>query len=758
MTRLIAYFLSDAERDEARDLLDAVESVHDTYVIGEGDERTMDQLQAAGLIVNEVDVTGDRDRASRRSVAGTAGANAAQDRRPAQRLADGQVGSFVLTLGAPLRDDQFKEIQVDGARVVERLGEFSWVVTATNDQAAALTGLEFVREVTRPGTDGWGEEPASGDEAEPLLEEAGVGDDIAVPGPDGVLAAPLVIFDLVLDGTRSVDEVVAELREQGIEIEETASRRVRVRLPEDHQLIRDQRTVAGIAYGFEGDEAALHLDRVRQLMGIDPAAGATEGLPGLDGTGEVIAVLDTGVDVGHPDFQGRVAATKGVDGGPDVTDHNGHGTHVAGIALGSGSAAGGTYRGIAPAAQLAALGSADPQGRLRGLPTTIRDRLEEAVSAGAHTVNNSWGTRKAPSEYTADSWAVDEFVREHPDVVLVFSAGNEASDAGGMFVTTNAYTVTPPGTAKNVITVGASRSDRLTGGDAAERYGVRYPRSATLAPLADETVSGDPEALAAFSGRGPSTDRRIRPDVVAPGTSICSTRSSATLSKTEFVELPENGRYAYSSGTSMAAPAVAGMCALIRQWYRARGVDPSAALIKATLVNGTRWLTGSDAEGSNTEPPNNDQGFGMVDLRTTLPPVSGPWRLSWADTWKTPAQQFTRDATSMKWEVEVRAGTPLRICLTFTDAPGRAIQNDLNLFCQAPGQKPKVLANLSAPDRVKHGLDKDNATEIIRVLEPAAGIWQVVVYCGALTVRDRGQDYALAVSGDLAGELTFRGF
>jgi subtilisin family serine protease len=64
-----------------------------------------------------------------------------------------------------------------------------------------------------------------------------------------------------------------------------------------------------------------------------------------------IAIVDTGIDPAHPDFEGRIAAMTDLTGEGPV-DGNGHGTHCAGIAAGSGAASDGKYRGVAPAATL----------------------------------------------------------------------------------------------------------------------------------------------------------------------------------------------------------------------------------------------------------------------------------------------------------------------------------------------------------------------------------------------------------------------
>ena len=117
--------------------------------------------------------------------------------------------------------------------------------------------------------------------------------------------------------------------------------------------------------------------------------------------------------------------------------------------------------------------------------------------------------------------------------------------------------------------------------------------------------------IAYFSSRGFTDDNRIKPDVVAPGTYIISTSSSKLDASYYWGEI--DPFYAYDSGTSMATPIVAGTAALVRQYYvDNKSISPSAALIKATLINGA----------INMNLPKNAQGWGRVDIENSLFPAS----------------------------------------------------------------------------------------------------------------------------------------
>jgi hypothetical protein len=209
-------------------------------------------------------------------------------------------------------------------------------------------------------------------------------------------------------------------------------------------------------------------------------------------------------------------------------------------------------------------------------------------------------------------------------------------------------------------------------------------------------------------------------------------------------------------GTSMAAPLVAGCAALVRQFYvEDRQHAPSAALLKATLINGARWLTGQDSAADFGAAPNFHQGFGCVDLPATLPTAHAPGlRLEFVDPWQTPDAWFTMTGQRRRWRFQVAAGTPLRVCLAWTDAPARGLQNNLNLFLEHQPTARKWTGNADLPLAITSP-DVENNVEVVRLATPDAGEYLLQVTASNLLAAggQGGQDFALVVTGALGSTL-----
>ena len=280
---------------------------------------------------------------------------------------------------------------------------------------------------------------------------------------------------------------------------------------------------------------------------------------GVTGKGIGVAILDSGI-APHPDLAGRIVAsvdfTSGGSGAGIVppADPGGHGTHVAGLVAGDGTASGGAYTGVAPGANLvdvrviSATGSTTISTLIGGMQWVLAHRSDYNI----RIVNLSAGAPVTVS-YTDDPLATAVEVLVFAGLTVVVSAGNEGPKASS---------ITTPGSDPYVITVG----------------GIDDNGTATTAD----------DALASWSSRGPTAiDGIAKPDLAAPGRKIVSLRSPGS---TLDVALPDRlvagldplaPAYFRLSGTSMAAPVVTGVVALMLE--RSPGLTP--AQVKSRLTS-----------------------------------------------------------------------------------------------------------------------------------------------------------------------------
>jgi subtilisin family serine protease len=250
--------------------------------------------------------------------------------------------------------------------------------------------------------------------------------------------------------------------------------------------------------------------------------------------------------------------------------------------------------------------------------------------------------------------------------------------------------------------------------------------------------------MAAFSSRGPTDDGRIKPDVVAPGTNVLSLRSRALPPGVDplWGGLPAGHElrdlYCWSGGTSMSTPLVAGAAALVRERLVADGATPSAALIKAVLINGAATMRGQFT-GEITAGPNNVCGFGRVDVTAALAPAPDE-QLRYADD----PGAAVGTGEMRRWTVPAAGPeTPLKVTLVWTDAPSLegvgSLVNQLYLQVQAPDGT--VLNGDTTPFPTA-----TNNVQQVTVPAPATGAWTVRVRGVSVTAGPR-QPFALVISG-----------
>lgn len=482
----------------------------------------------------------------------------------------------------------------------------------------------------------------------------------------------------------------------------------------------------------------------------------------LNGEGQTVAVADTGLDTGvddeslHDDFKGRIVTIHDRVGDGSADMNSGHGTHVAGSVLGSGSRSNGKYKGMAFAAHLVfqALEHKITQG-LAGIPADLKELFQEAYDDGARIHTNSWGSSLTPwgvpmyGQYTADSRNIDEFVWNHKDMAILFAAGNDGKDQDKDGVV-DPDSLATEACAKNCITVGASENDRSIGGynpgGDCEAYGECWPDDFPADPIKSDGLSNNPKGMVAFSSRGPTDDQRIKPDVVAPGTNILSVRSSKAR-ETGWGLLPPddpNRRYyMYMGGTSMATPLVAGIVALIRQYLqnvRQHG-NPSAALLKAVLIHGATSLAGQYAPPEVGPIPDNNQGWGRVNLKGSILP-DDPVKVEIRDD---PTDALgTGDQKEFGFNV-VNDSVPLKVTLVWTDYPGEpsaggGLVNTLRLSITSPNGETL----LASP--------ANNNVQQVTVNAPKVGTYKILVEglnIATQAINNEKQEFALVIRGGL---------
>jgi serine protease AprX len=480
----------------------------------------------------------------------------------------------------------------------------------------------------------------------------------------------------------------------------------------------------------------LHNDIARKILNIDqPNPGATL----FEGEGQLVVVADTGFDKGsttdvHPAFTGRVAKLYALGRPNRASDPDGHGTHVAGSVLGDGQSdmLGVRVRGTAPKARLILQSVLDSNNELGGLPADLHNLFQPPYAndqARIHT--NSWGSKVADGRYDQNASELDDFVWNHRDLVVCFSAGNAGADRNGDGQV-DAQSISPPGTAKNCITVGASENDRP---DKTLSYGEGWPSSFPAIPLSSDPVANDPEGIVAFSSRGPTRDQRIKPDVVAPGTYILSTRSRITTS--EGWELSDDKLYMFDGGTSMATPLVAGCVALIREYLAKQHgkTNPSAALVKALLINGAHDVAGQYQHSEAGISPNFAEGFGRVDMQATIGTLPAGAKLILNDE---DAALDTGDEKKTMVTVDPGARV-LKATLVWTDPAGESLQNDLDLIVKASNGRERH-GNMPASSKK---FDRSNNVEQVTWKSVPAGPVEIIVR--AHRIARFAQSFALVV-------------
>lgn len=381
---------------------------------------------------------------------------------------------------------------------------------------------------------------------------------------------------------------------------------------------------------------------------------------GVDGTGTTVSVVDDGVSQpGNGGFY--ITSANTVDGplrGSTTGAAGGHGHINASIIAGDAP-----FGGLDPLGYNYGIGVA-PKANIINLPllktgytgTEANVYSDSVTTAGPNGVtgfisNNSWGFNTNVNAYDSYTAQFDGFARDASagagidPILLVFSAGNSGT-AG----------LTRPKAAKNLIATGNSDNLRTELSSGANNI--------------DDLASG--------SSRGPAADQRVKPDITAPGTVITGSRAGTSCSS---VSSCFEANHSWSSGTSHAAPQVAGAAALFTQWWKNGngGVNPSPALAKAAII-----LTAQEMNGVNTAPviPSGNEGWGRINMKFMLNTGVGMRHVNETTT-------FSNIGESITYHGKVSDSTkPVRVSLVWTDPPATgdpALINNLDLVVTIGG-------------------------------------------------------------------------
>lgn len=510
------------------------------------------------------------------------------------------------------------------------------------------------------------------------------------------------------------------------------------------------------------------VDSARSAIDADAVQKAVVGgspirYDGLDGHGVRLAFVNDGFDVNHDDFWDHDDAGLRTASRAELTQPaDEHGTWVASLAAGSGFQSDKTsvtgapnlgepyqWRGVAPASSIAAVAlglSGDPLG------------LRAAGSWGADVTNHSYALN-INGTYDLNEEEVDDVIAGRavgvggvPErrLVGVWGAGNNGVSARSGYGSLRGY------------------------------FSIFCSAKNAIVAAASDSLVAPPLGVWLKSGRGPTFDGRLKPDVVAPGCRGGSNAFRAALVNTNGYEQSTD------CATSWATAIVSGSAALLfEQWRSTFATAPVLpSTIKAVLIQGARDLAETQAYASGTTDPDTLQssvtlpsgpdwvgGYGVIDVAASQAVIADG---------RVEQGSLDADGETATFQIAVPEGSSsLRVTLAWDDAPASPLadlesaklQNDLDLVvvgpegenaqtylpwvlmplpASSPAGDPAFIEAAAAP--ASRGVDRLNNVEQVEVAAPAAGLWSITVTAYRLGSLDT-QDFSLAVSHPFADPL-----
>ncbi len=623
---------------------------------------------------------------------------------------DRKYKKWIVQFTGPIQEGQKKALADLGCRIGDYLPDFAFIVTMDNNTKKQVEKLPFINGVVR-------HKPAYKIQKR-LKDESG-----SVRAEKG----KKVKLNIRVDDPQNRDLVLSEIHKKKGKVLGVSGDVVRVEVDQEH--INQLSQIEEVLWIEESVPLKLLNNTTTWTIQTYVPDNRKIWDKGIHGEGQIVGIGDSGLDYDMPWFRDPSGAPIGpthrkVVGytviGDDYDGNMGHGTHVSGTVGGDQTPVTGqsTANGMAPKSKLYMQDLTPGEQNYIYPPADLGDLFITPYYAGARLHTNSWGA--VYNEYESLTRSVDHFMWEHKDFLVLFANGNAGPYVGSVGF---------PATAKNIVSVGAT--ENATGLGA--------------------------ETLAWWSSNGPADDGRIKPTVTAPGVDIISADSDGI--KNSF----NSGTIAFS-GTSMATPAVAGAAALVRQYYvdgywpsgtanPGNSLAPSAALVKATLINSAQDMTGAYID---APIPSTGQGWGRINLSNALYFAGDTKFLDVADV-------DTGLVTGAMWSKNFFAsgGQQLKVTLVWTDYPGtlgaaKALVNDLDLTVTAPDGATTYRGNVfqNGMSVIGGSEDRLNVEEQVLISTVQPGSYTVTVT--GHNIPNGPQPFAIVVTG--ATGVNSRGF
>lgn len=633
----------------------------------------------------------------------------------------------LLTLDEPLTEDLRSELAGQGIQIIDKYDSETWIATIEQGNAEFAVSSEPIGSVT------------------PMPPQAKVSDTISLEQPfewQRREGQDRLGYSVLFHKGVSAEEAVRALNSvvdnnvQDVDPESFPYvRSVTVDLTSEELLNAASLDVVLFIEPQAPPDIDFNLNNTQPLSNVDDVQGPPYN---LSGAGITVGIWESGdrVRPTHVDLAPRVTVQPS-----QTTSEDGHALHVAGTIGGSGANFP-NAEGMAPQVNILSWDSAS-------------DTAEMAVAAGAGAANpiiasnHSYGARvgwdrgtfnnnqNLFGSYNNNTVAFDTIVAgdglsvQGTELVIVKSAGNDRGDGPGAIgqpvdcrqttAAVDSDCIGPVGSAKNIITVGA-----MNGG----------------------------AQIAGFSGFGPTDDGRIKPDIMANGTNVTSLGDFGVPpgggQATDNIQQTDNGTWV-TQGTSMSAPAVTGIVALMAEEFANQGQPlPLAAGIKAILVQTAQDVANI---GQATPGPDFATGWGIADAQAAIDLLRLPGGPGYAEG------TLTATGSAGGWErpfVVPPGLDEMQVTLAWSDLPGTPtgigseLVNDLDLRLLPPGgdpaRQPWTLnpANPTQAALRNGGDDATNNVEQVSVLNPDEGTWRIRVTAKPGSLALGPQQFAVA--------------